>query len=96
MSHFSAEQWFEYVRHMPSSEANGLIAGHLTEGCSECKELYEFWKEVLEIAQRESNYRPSKPAVESAKAAFNPDEHWRWFPQIAQVARPLCGSLDAP
>lgn len=95
MSHFSAEQWFDYVGKIGPSEVFAPIERHLTEGCGECKELFEFWKEVLEIAQREASFRPSDALVESVKEAFKPEDNWRWFPQIAQLAKLLFDSLQA-
>lgn len=96
MSHFSAAQWFEYVSRAGSSEGSVLIERHLGEDCGECHKFLEFWRSVIEIARREPNYRPSELAVASAKAMFEPEEPWRWFSQIAQVAKVLLDSFREP
>jgi len=96
MSHFSAAEWYEHVSQTGSSDTNSLIETHLKEGCSECRMLLEFWKEIIKIARREPNYHPPESAVQSVKEAFQPQERWRWFPQIAQLAKLLFDSLQAP
>jgi len=96
MSHFSAAEWYEHVSQTGSSDTNSLIESHLREGCSECRKLLEFWTEIIKIARREPNYHPPGSAVQSVKEAFQPQERWRWFPQIAQLAKLLFDSLQAP
>lgn len=96
MSHFSAAEWYEHVSQTGSSDTNCLIESHLREGCSECRMLLEFWKEIIKIARREPNYHPPESAVQSVKEAFQPQERWRWFPQIAQLAKLLFDSLQSP
>ena len=96
MSHFSAAEWYEHVSQTGSSDTNSLIESHLTEGCGQCRTLLDFWKEIIKIARRETNYHPPEAAVQSVKEAFQPQERWRWFPQIAQLAKLLFDSLQAP
>jgi hypothetical protein len=96
MSHFSAAQWFEFAGHMLSSEQRVLMQRHLEEGCDECRNLSVLWSEVLDISRRESSYRAQETAVESAKAIFVPEESWKWFRQIAQVAELILDSIRQP
>ena len=54
------------------------------------------WREVMDIGRRELNYRPPMDSVRSAKAVFVSTERWKWLPHIAQVARLIFDSSEAP
>src|SRR5437016_5677867 len=96
MSHYSATEWFELARDMASSEQRALLESHLADGCEACRKLFAFWREVLETGRREHKYETPAEVVRFAGAIFQPEERWRWLPQIAQLASLLLDSLHGP
>lgn len=96
MSHFSAPEWFDFVRDPAASEQSASMRRHLEDGCAECQELSDTWREVLEIARREGSYRPPEEAVKNAKVAFSSETNWKWLPRVAQLAQLLFDSMLQP
>jgi hypothetical protein len=96
LNHFSAEQWFEFESNTVSAEQRVLMQRHFEGGCDECRKLTDMWREVINLGRRELNYRPPVDAVRSAKAAFVSMERWKWLSQMAQVARLIFDSSQAP
>ena len=96
MIHFSSEQWFEFGRNAELAEERLPMQQHLEDGCDDCRRLAAMWREVLEIAARESRYHLPAGVVTSAKAAFAPRKNWRWLTEIAQAAETIFDSMLDP
>lgn len=96
MKHFSAAEWFEFVRDSAAGRQNGSLQRHLDEGCQECGSDRAFWQEFLEIGSREPSYTPPLHIIEAAKAAFFSRAGWEWLRETAQLAGLVFDSLLAP
>lgn len=86
MSHFSAADWFDFVRGTLLQEEKAPMLHHLDEGCDRCLKILNTWQTVLKAVRREPDYHPSASAVQCAKAAHLAQNRWIWLPQIARMA----------
>ncbi len=84
------------LRAIPPAAERPLMQRHLEDGCDECRKLAALWREVLEIAARESRYHLPAGVVRSAKAAFAPRGRWRWLTEIAEAAETIFDSMLEP
>ena len=70
MSHFTDEDWADFVRQEAVAEQKGRMQQHLDEGCEECSRTAGLWSTVRRLAVRESSYRPPSEAVRRAKGRY--------------------------
>lgn len=70
MKHFSSEQWADYVRGAAPVADQKEMKSHLEAGCKKCKKVVAVWRTVLELAQKEADYRPPDSAVRFVKDHF--------------------------
>lgn len=76
MKHFVMQEWVDFVRGVIPQQQNLAMQKHLDSGCSNCRNLVETWKHVLDCAEREKSYEPPDAYVRMAKVHFaqNPPE----------------------
>lgn len=70
MSHYSSEQWADYVRGTAAKREKAEMKRHLESGCRECEHAAGMWTTVLKLAHKEAGYQPPDYAVRLAKSCF--------------------------
>jgi hypothetical protein len=97
MPHFSSKDWFDFARGLLDSLRQHLMQDHLDQGCAECRNELQMWRNVVQCASHELGFRPPEEAVRAAKAAFIAERPpWAWLTQMAQMARLVFDSLQSP
>lgn len=69
MMHIPDEAWIDFVRGLSPPRRTAELKRHVDE-CAKCRETHRLWRAVLEIAQKEEEYRPSEQATRRAKALY--------------------------
>jgi hypothetical protein len=96
MSHFSADEWVDFIRGLlPPAQATSMQAA-LAEGCRECRCSLQLWHSILEAFVRESAYQPAPAAVQAVKDAYRPEQPWQGLLAVAEWAQVLFDSLGPP
>jgi hypothetical protein len=70
MTHFSTEEWIDFVKQMTPTEKRDVMQQHLDGGCKRCAATVELWEKVRETAAAELNYQPPADTMLVVKAAF--------------------------
>jgi hypothetical protein len=70
MTHYSTEQWIDFVNGTSAQSAQEEMQGHLDSGCKRCKEIVTIWQKVQRSAAQEARFKPPADAVRLVKAAF--------------------------
>lgn len=96
MSHFSADEWVDFTRGLLPPAKATMMQAALDEGCSECRSSLQLWRTILKSLSREREYQPPEAAVRAIKDAYIRENPWKWMASVAQFARVLFDSLQAP
>lgn len=70
MTHFSTQDWINYVNQTVSTADRQAMQQHLATGCKRCLGAVSLWQKVKTAAAAEANYQPPQGAVRMAKAVF--------------------------
>jgi hypothetical protein len=70
MTHYSPEQWIDFVNGAGLQSAHQEMQKHLDSGCQRCQERVTIWRKVRRSASLEATFQPPADAVRVAKAAF--------------------------
>lgn len=70
MTHYSPEQWIDFVNEAGQAPAHQEMQEHLDSGCAQCKERVAIWRKVQRSAALEAKFQPPVDIVRVAKAAF--------------------------
>jgi len=70
MTHYSPEQWIDFVNGAGQASAQQEMQAHLASGCERCKERVATWRTVQRSAALEAKFQPPVDTVRVAKAAF--------------------------
>ena len=70
MKHFGISQWVDFARGVVAEAEGQAMQGHLTEGCSDCRDLADFSANVANLCQSMSQYAAPDQIVRNAKAIF--------------------------
>jgi len=70
MTHYSPEQWIDFVNGAGQAPAQHEMQAHLDAGCERCKERVATWRKVQRSAALEAKFQPPVDTVRIAKAAF--------------------------
>jgi len=70
MTHFTTEEWIDFVNRMTTHEKQEAMHKRLGSGCKECAEKDALWQKVRGTAAFESNYQPPADTVRVVKAAY--------------------------
>jgi hypothetical protein len=70
MTHFTTENWIDFVNQVNSPKQQEAMKKHLGAGCKRCTETVALWQKVHNTAAVEASYQPPTADVRIAKAAF--------------------------
>jgi hypothetical protein len=70
LSHFSDEDWADYVRGTLPDERRAGLQGHLDANCGSCTKVHATWRAVQDAASTATRYEPSADSVRVARALF--------------------------
>jgi hypothetical protein len=70
MTHFTTEQWIDFVNEAISAEAKQDMKRHLQQGCESCSQKMSLWLQVRNVARSERTYQPPAGTLRMAQAAF--------------------------
>jgi hypothetical protein len=70
MTHYSTEQWIDFVNGASAPSAKQDMQKHLDTGCKRCKEMVATWERVHRFAAQDSQFQPPADTVRVVKAAF--------------------------
>src|SRR5258707_5051086 len=70
MTHYSPEQWIDFVNGAGRAPVQQEMQAHLASGCERCKERVATWRKVQRSAALEAKFQPPVDTVRLAKAAF--------------------------
>jgi len=70
MTHYSTEQWIDFVNGASVQSAQQDMQKHLDTGCKRCKGMVATWQKVHRSAAQEARFEPSADRVRVVKAAF--------------------------
>lgn len=69
MSHFSEQQWADWVRGVAVAE-NTAVQAHIASNCRDCKSALDFWRRIGDLASAEASYAPPENLVRRLKLEF--------------------------
>jgi hypothetical protein len=70
MTHYSTEQWIDFVNGTSAQTAHQEMQKHLDSGCKHCKGIVATWQKIRRSAAQEAQFQPPDDAIRVAKAAF--------------------------
>ena len=70
MTHYSPEQWIDFVNGAGPQSAQHEMQKHLDSGCEHCQERVAIWRKVQRSASLEAKFQPPVDTVRVVKAAF--------------------------
>lgn len=70
-THFTDEQWADFVNRQSPPEQAQEMRDHLSTGCGSCSDCVEFWQRVRGIAALEGEYHPPESVVRHVQQAFS-------------------------
>jgi len=70
MTHFSIDEWADFVRDVTLGHKRGGMQQHLDSGCRECLKTANIWRTVMELSQLERMSEPPASATKVASAYF--------------------------
>ena len=101
MTHFSTEDWIDFVRQVADSGQMAVMQKHLNEGCLKCETTMETWRRVVNLAEQQQMFQPPAAAVKAAQAMFAlrnvipfPTSSLEWATLVSDSARqPLAAGM---
>ena len=94
--HFTEDRWFDLVRDMLPAADAAALRQHLDDGCEPCRESFQLWQMVVEVANSEVRSQVPEAVVRTSRLAY---QEWRrvyLLPQRARMARLVFDTLLAP
>ena len=70
MKHYGIAQWVDYTRGLVPTSEGSAMQEHLTEGCSECRELADFCSRISNICQDMTAVSVPEWVVRNARVIF--------------------------
>ncbi|HLZ11140.1 MAG TPA: hypothetical protein VKP58_01015 [Candidatus Acidoferrum sp.] len=70
MTHYSPEEWIDFVNGVGLQQSLQAMQKHLDAGCERCQERVAMWRRVRSSAALDAKFQPSADTVRVAKAAF--------------------------
>jgi hypothetical protein len=70
MTHFSLEQWTDYVRGVADDPTRSAMTAHLDGGCPRCARAVDLLRRVAGVVAIEPQYQVPEHAVRCARAIF--------------------------
>jgi len=95
MTHFSLEDWVDFVRGVGDATARASMAAHLATGCARCTRATEMLRRTARVMTADAQIDVPEHAVRRARAVFTPERKDPMrLPRIA--ARLMFDSALAP
>ena len=70
MTHYSPEQWIDFVNGAGLQSTRQEMQMHLDSGCEPCQERVAIWRKMRRSASLEATFQPPVDTVRVVKAAF--------------------------
>jgi hypothetical protein len=70
MSHYVIGQWVDFARGLVPKSDSALMRSHLAEGCSDCREVEEFFQKLGSVFRNMAGSEAPERAVRYAHAIF--------------------------
>jgi hypothetical protein len=96
VSHYSDEEWVDFVRSLLAEESKAAMQDHLARGCPDCTDAFRTWKAVQDCANAEPSYAVPADTLNSATAAYKLEKTWKWVEKFAAMARLVFDSARQP
>jgi hypothetical protein len=96
MSHYSLNEWADYIRGVTPEEERRQLQRHLESGCEKCRKLEGIWRAALKLAQKEINYQPPDRGVQFVKSLFVVVSPGGKLSPAAKLAQPIFDSFRQP
>jgi hypothetical protein len=96
MKHYSIAQWVDLSRGLMPEADSKTMAGHLADGCTECRDLAEFCERLDEVCAEMASAPPPESVVRSARAIFPTQTIVELAPVPRITAQLIYDSLLAP
>jgi len=84
-SHYTLENWVDFVRDVAPPELSNQMGAHLTEGCATCRGLHDTWKAVFGLCSAEGRFEPSASAVLLVHKMFAVARHRELAPRASVI-----------
>lgn len=94
MTHYSLEQWCDFVRAVTAPDIDIDMKAHLESGCRPCSDVERLWRDILTTAQPDRS-KPRDSAVRFVKAAFA-QKHRPDAPRTSNFARKIFDNVLEP
>ena len=89
MTHFSAEEWSDFVRGVTPPQERDRMQAHLDSGCSRCRDAVAWLEKVVIAAASDRAIDPPSQVVAHAHAVFRAPEPKDWLDALEQLAAEL-------
>ncbi len=70
MTHYSPEEWIDFVTGVNQAPGRQEMQMHLDSGCERCKERVAVWRKVQSSAALDARFEPPADAIRVVKAAY--------------------------
>lgn len=70
MKHFSETCWADFARNLVEAKERLAMEEHIASGCGTCNTSLQMWRNVVLLAQQESQLTPPADVVRVAKSQF--------------------------
>jgi hypothetical protein len=70
MNHYAIDQWVDYSRGLVNADESTKMRTHLTEGCPECKRLFDFTSKLAVACSGSTSTQVPENALRLARAIF--------------------------
>jgi anti-sigma factor RsiW len=70
MTHYSVDQWWDYVCGLAPAEERSSMDRHLEAGCEYCKKVEGMWRATMKLAKKEIDYQPPERALRFVMGQF--------------------------
>ena len=71
MTHYSTEEWIDFVNGASTSVARLEMQKHLDAGCGDCTAVVASWQKIQRSAAQQLSFEPPADTVRVVKAAFD-------------------------
>jgi hypothetical protein len=95
MTHFSSQNWIDFVRDVAAPKDAAAIKEHLATGCDSCSKEKTVWSKVAAFAKTEASYEPPQDVVNMAKALVQSPKAERKL-RLREIAQLVYDSFAAP
>jgi hypothetical protein len=95
MTHFSSQDWIDYVRNVAPPQDAAAMASHLKTGCGSCAKEKATWSRLATFAKGEMQFEPPAQVVNIAKGLV-PTSKSEEVIRVREIAELIFDSLLRP